>query len=61
MFISFDRFFFTIKIILLFNYLFIKMNAFTVLYQNNYAKIIVREFVQTKSEKGKKCDVGKRR
>lgn len=61
MFISFDRFFFTIKIILLFNYLFIKMNAFSVLYQNNYAKIIVREFVQTKSEKGKKCDVGKRR
>ena len=61
MFISFDRFFFTIKIILLFNYAFIKMNAFTVLYQNNYAKIIVREFVQTKSEKGKKCDVGKRR
>ena len=61
MFILFDRFFFTIKLILLFNYLFIKMNAFTVLYQNNYAKITVREFVQTKSEKGKKCDVGKRR
>ena len=37
------------------------MNAFTILYQNNYAKIIVREFVQTKCEKGKKCDVGKRR
>ena len=61
MFIFFDRFLFTIKIILLFNDLFIKTNAFTILHQSNYTKLIAREFVETKSEKGKKCDERKRR